>query len=148
MDTSLYKRFVELNHEIARIKDTLSDLQERKRHMMDSILAEFAEEGIDQMRVEVDGETFTIYPNEILRAKAFAGDQERLGDVLEKIGHGDLVRRTINSQTLSAFVRETLAEGPLPAELQEALDLTFDCDVRMRRATRRQSASAAAKKNL
>lgn len=148
MDTSLYKRFVELNHEIAEAKTRLADLQERKRQMTDSILAEFAEEGIDQMRVEVDGEPFTVYPNEILRAKAANGDHDRLNLLLEKYGFGDIIRRSVNSQTLSAFVRERLQEEPLPEDLRAALDVTLDCDVRVRRSTRRQSASSAAKKNL
>ena len=148
MDTSLYKRFVELNHEIAAAKDRLADLQDRKRQMTDQILSEFAEEGVDQMRVDVDGNTFTVYPNEILRAKAAGGDNDHLNLMLEKYGYGDIIRRAVNSQTLSAFVRERLQEEPLPDDLRAALDVTLDCDVRVRRSTRRQSASSAAKKNL
>ena len=55
-----------------------------------------------------------------LKASAVAGKKEELYDLLKSSGYGDLVVETVNPSSLSAFVKEQIAENE--NELPDWLD--------------------------
>ncbi len=144
----LYREFVVCTQEERRVKDDLAAIKEVKARLVADILLAFAEDGVAQMTLEVGGRKATIYPHETLRARAADGDQDRLNAVLRKHGHDSLIRESVNAQTLSAFVREELADDALPADILSALDVYSDLSVRVRQSTKSGSQSSRALKNL
>ena len=147
-NTDIYREFVACVQEEKRVKADLARIREVKKTLTDDILDAFIEDGVSQMRLEVDGGTATIFPHETLRARALEGDNERLNEALREHGFGDLIKEAVNSQTLSAFVREQLADNQLPPSIKSALDVYADSSVRVTQTIKGGSASSRALRNL
>ena len=72
------------------------------------------------------------------RASAAAEHKEELFDALRSSGFGDLIYETINANSLSAFVKEQIAENmnTLPDWLDGLVNLYEKATVGVRKATR------------
>lgn len=72
------------------------------------------------------------------RASAAAGKKDELYDALKQIGFGDLVYETVNSNSLSAFVREQIAENDnrLPDWLDGLVNVFDKTTVGVRKAAK------------
>jgi len=92
----LLKQKNELEAELKSVKGKMSDIE-------DDILDYFAENGVDQIRV--DG--VTLYPRSQLWASAKTETEMK---ILAEHGHQDLVEEKVNTHRLSALIREMLQE--------------------------------------
>ena len=72
------------------------------------------------------------------RASATAGKKDELYDALKQSGFGDLVYETVNANSLSAFVREQIAENDdvLPGWLDGLVNIFEKTTVGVRKAAR------------
>lgn len=72
------------------------------------------------------------------RASATAGRKEELFSALRSAGFGDLVYETVNANSLSAFVKEQIAENgdALPAWLDGLVNVFEKTSVSLRKASK------------
>jgi hypothetical protein len=132
-----------LEEELRTAKDEIASLEESVRNMMQ-------ENSLDRLPVRVGSEKITLYLHRQLWAKPKGGDRESLVAVLKRCGLSDLVQEQYNSSSLSAYVRERLANGhKLQPTLGEALFLDEVISVRGRRSpAASQSKTAKAMKTV
>ena len=73
------------------------------------------------------------------RASAMAGNKEELFEALRREGYGDLVYETVNANSLSAFVKEQIAENDdvLPGWLEGLVSVFEKTSVGVRKSTRK-----------
>ena len=73
------------------------------------------------------------------RASAMAGNKEELFEALRREGYGDLVYETVNANSLSAFVKEQIAENDdvLPRWLEGLVSVLEKTSVGVRKSTRK-----------
>lgn len=73
------------------------------------------------------------------RASAMAGNKEELFEALRREGYGDLVYETVNANSLSAFVKEQIAENDdvLPRWLEGLVSVFEKTSVGVRKSTRK-----------
>lgn len=136
MDMQLAQQYAEviankrrLEDELRSAKDEIASLEEHMRNMMQ-------ENQIDRLPIKVGHETVTLYMHRQLWARPKDGDKERLVRTLKRCGLSDLVQEQYNTSSLSAYVRERLAEGQqLQPTLAGAIDLDEVIQVRGRRST-------------
>ena len=109
------------NHRLFELADELKALRERK----DALEAELKQVNMDIDNVdwhlsnlmgETETQNFTRAGTMFalttkIRASAVAGRREELYAALKENGCGDLVYETVNANSLSAFVKEQIAEN-------------------------------------
>jgi sigma54-dependent transcription regulator len=106
----------------AEVKRLATDLAARE----EVLLEEFAKAGIQNIKTSAGQ---TVYLNREIFAK-LVGDHEEALDAFREAGLGDLVKESVNSQTLRAYVREM--DEVLPEGLQPYIDVTEVFRMRMR----------------
>ena len=92
----------------------------------EQLVEQFAQAGIQNIKTAT-GQTVS------LRREIFAkltGDQKKSYTALRRAGLGDFIKEGVNTQTLSAYVREL--EEVLPKGLQPYIDVTEVYRMRMR----------------
>jgi hypothetical protein len=118
----------ELEDELRTAKDEIANLEAAVRNMME-------ENSIDRLPVRVGASKITLYLHRQLWAKPKGGDKGSLVAVLKRCGLSDLVQEQYNTSSLSAYVRERLANGQkLQPTLDDALYLDEVISVRGRRS--------------
>lgn len=95
--------FIRLKQRKAELEAELKGVEAEIREAQDDLLAQFADAG--RTSETVDG--YTVYRHPQLWASPAEGARVELVDALRETGHAELT--TVNSQTLSSFVRESLA---------------------------------------
>lgn len=95
--------FIRLKQRKAELEAELKGVEAEIREAQDDLLAQFADAG--RTSETVDG--YTVYRHPQLWAGVQEGARADLVDALRETGHADLT--TVNHQTLSSFVRESLA---------------------------------------
>lgn len=93
-------QMVELDAEIKEAERLVESIKARRQVVEEQLLEQFAETGTSSVRV--NGRTVSMRRD--LYSKIL--DAERLNDALREAGFGDLVEEKVNSQRLSALVRE------------------------------------------
>jgi len=117
-----------LEDELRAAKDEIASLEESVRNMLQ-------ENQVDRLPVTVGNEKVTLYVHRQLWAKPKGGDKMNLMAVLKRCGLSDLVQEQYNTSSLSAYVRERLADGQkLQPTLADALVLDEVISVRGRRS--------------
>ena len=126
-----------LEDELRAAKDQIASLEESVRNMLQ-------ENQVDRLPVTVGNEKVTLYIHRQLWAKPKGGDKAALMGVLKRCGLSDLVQEQYNTSSLSAYVRERLADGQqLQPTLSEALVLDEVVSVRGRRSPAASSSKTA-----
>ena len=126
-----------LEDELRAAKDEIASLEESVRNMLQ-------ENQVDRLPVTVGTEKVTLYLHRQLWAKPKGGDKMNLMSVLKRCGLSDLVQEQYNTSSLSAYVRERLANGQkLQPTLTEALTLDEVVSVRGRRSPASRSSKTA-----
>ena len=126
-----------LEDEIRASKDEIASLEESVRNMLQ-------ENQIDRLPVTVGTDKVTLYIHRQLWAKPKGGDKATLMGVLKRCGLSDLVQEQYNTSSLSAYVRERLANGQqLQPTLEEALVLDEVISVRGRRSSAQSDSKTA-----
>ena len=112
----------DLEAEVKRRKDELRRLEEQ-------ILDAFAHDGIQNMKTAFGQ---TVYLNREVFAR-LVGDTKKAHTALRRAGLGDLIKPTVNAQTLRAYVREKEESGEeLPKGLRPYIDIAEIYRLRVR----------------
>ena len=103
---------------MARLIKRKRELEQERRQVMDDmsviegpLLEEMQMEQLSSLPITVDGEKITIYIHNQVWAKAKDGDKDAVTKVLKRCGLKDYVSETYNTNSLSAYVRERIADG-------------------------------------
>lgn len=104
----------------AQVKELNAEIAAAQEQAINAML----ESGVTS--VKVDGAT--IYISSQVSASPADGDEERMCNALEMLEWGDIVKRTVNRNTLASFVKgfrdEESGEIDLPTELKEVIKVT------------------------
>lgn len=111
LNTDWLKEFSDIENQEDELEAKLKVLKDRKKMLIDPILDNMIDEGIDNIRI--NGRT--IYIKSEIWAKVL--DKEKALDVLKEAGMDEYIRTGYNHQSLSAYVREQIKNGE---ELPEA----------------------------
>jgi len=131
VDTTLLREYLRLRDEVEATDERLSALKERRDRVEEELLKAYERNGTSSVRC--DGRT--VYLHRQLWARPKDGDHALVCDLLRAHDLGDLVRTSVNAQTLSSLVRERDAEGtPLPEDLAAAIDVSEAYRLRVRKA--------------
>ena len=112
-----------LEHELRELKVQIATAQE-------PLLEHLAEGGMRSITLD-DGSTVFIHRAVYLGAKDT--NYDRACDALEDAGLGGFVQRRFNSNTISAWYREKIANGEnIPSALEDTLDVAEKINLRVR----------------
>lgn len=123
---------VQLQNRKAELSSELDALAKEIEELNTTLLEDFAKDGLSSVKTDVDGSKVTLYLRRDVYAKVL--DPLRLNDVLRSEGLGDLVKETVNAQTLRAKIREWEDEGGIPASFDTVLTSSEVYSVRIRKA--------------
>ena len=130
------------------LADQLKDLRDTKKNLEQQLKAinaemEAKDTALATAMAESETQNFTrsgtmFCLTNTTRASAAAERKEELFDALRSSGFGDLIYETINANSLSAFVKEQIAENmnTLPDWLNGLVNLYEKATVGVRKATR------------
>ncbi len=126
--TEQVRRYVALDKEKKELKVHLRTVQSELDILEPEVLEAFIEEGVDS--IKVDGRT--VSPKAQVWVSPKREDWETADEAYERAcgalaacGLGQFTGQRFNSQMVSSYVREILAEGSeLPSELEEVLNIT------------------------
>lgn len=139
MNFDKVREFVAVRDEMDALESQLEKLKAKKAPLVDELLEMFAEEGVQNIKLE-DGRTIYLYSQ--LRAGGWKDESgavhtEVTAQALTEAGFDDLVSVTVNSNTLSAWVREQprdeLNRPILPDGLGDKMTIYTLYDVRVRK---------------
>ena len=150
MNMTLFKEFAALVAEKRRLEDGLRKAKDEIASLESNLLNEMQENQIDRLPVKVGSETVTLYIHRQLWARPTEGNKANLVRTLKTCGMSDFVQEQYNTSSLSAYIRERLANGQkLQPTLSQALDLDEVVSIRGRRSpASSNSKTAKAKKTL
>ena len=116
MNMILIKEFVSLENEKAGLEAQLKDVSARRAELKQSILSMFTDANVQNMAV--DGRT--VY----LSRQLWASADEEAHELLKKYDLAWTIKEKVNTQTLSAELRDWEAEGrEVPEDLKEVLKI-------------------------
>lgn len=130
------------------LADTLRSLREEKsetelRLKEINAAIDEADYRLSELMAETETQNFTragmmFCLTSKTRASATAGRKEELFSALRSAGFGDLVYETVNANSLSAFVKEQIAENgdALPAWLSGLVNVFEKTSVSLRKASK------------
>ena len=131
-----------------RLKELLKELRDAKKaaeEELKSINAEIddVEYRLSELMISSETQNFTragtmFCLSTTTRASAAAGMKEELFDALRSKGFGELIYETVNANSLSAFVKEQIAENgdELPDWLKGLVNVFEKTTVTVRKAAR------------
>lgn len=104
MNQDLIDKYVDLKANIKELEDRVKELKEKTKPVEKQVLSEFETDGIQSIK---DTSGRTIY----LQSQLWAGRDPDVGEEafimsLRENGYDDLVQEKVNTQTLSAVMRE------------------------------------------
>ena len=127
------KHIAEIDAEISDLEYKIKDLKLERARLEEQAIDYLLDLGVDSMRVDLPNGKRTLYLKEEIWASATAPDA-----LTHNLDTADMVRPTVNGQTLSAWVREQPrdAEGNpiLPADIAEAIKVSRVTKLRTRKA--------------
>jgi len=136
------ERMFELADKLKALRDEKNEAERRLK----DINAELDETdaALAQLMTDTETQNFTrsgimFCLTHTLRASAAAERKEELFDVLRSEGHGGLIYETVNANSLSAFVKEQMAENGdvLPDWLHGLVKVFEKTTVGVRKAARK-----------
>lgn len=135
VDLSPFKKFIELTREKNRLRDELKAVTAEWSDMARELPTALVDMGMPSMKLEVDGQAYTLFAKTTVRARAKDGDQVSLNHALEEHGYGDLIQERVNAQTLQALVNEySRSEEGIPSWLGSVVDTFDDTQLSARKA--------------
>lgn len=130
------------------LADRLKELREAKKTVEEELKSINAEIGeveyrLSELMISSETQNFTragtmFCLSTTTRASAAAGMKEELFDALRSKGFGELIYETVNANSLSAFVKEQIAENgdELPDWLKGLVNVFEKTTVTVRKAAR------------
>lgn len=122
----LFKRFIELNQQKNDLKAREKELNAEIKVIEQNVLDYMAETGMD--KVSYDGNTVYLAANLSVAAKDKASAIEYMKEIAP-----ELVKPTMNTNSLRAFVKEMKAEQALPEDFEDHFEITEFYQARVRR---------------
>jgi len=123
------------------LRDEKAEAEQRLKELNAAI--DEAEYRLSEMMAESETQNFTrqgmmFCLTTKTRASAMAGRKEELFEALRGEGYGDLVYETVNANSLSAFVKEQMAENgdALPGWLDGLVNVFEKTGVSLRKASK------------
>jgi hypothetical protein len=150
MDMNLAKQFGSLIARKREVEDELRAVKSEIAALEPLLLEELRNNQMERLSVSTGNGSVTLYTHKLLVAKPKDGNRPQVVATLKANGLADLVSENYNSNTLSAYVREHLANGEmLPAALAEVIETEEIVSLRGRRsAATSESKTAAAVRTL
>lgn len=129
IDHGLLRQFIALSMELRETEATAADLKERVAGLKEQLIDQFVNSGTD--RITVDG--MTVYTSVTTWASIPDPNKEAAYRFMARNPElRDLVKKTVNSQQLSAYVREmNRLNQPLSKRFAELIKITDKPDVRV-----------------
>lgn len=143
LDTDLARRFAETTQRKREAEEALREINKELAAIEKPLRHEMQLAGVASLPIETPSGRMTVYTHSTLWAKPKKDvDRQSVCDALEATGLDDLVSRNFNTHSVSAYVRETLAEGtPLDDRLSDVLDVLEVTNVRAVRSSGGKSAA-------
>jgi hypothetical protein len=107
------RAFAKLTREKQNLQAQLDNINEDLTRREEALLTRFADEGMDSIRVVLGKEKVTLFPRRELWASPVKGQEKHLFTLLRRNRLGDLVKEKVNTQSLSALMREMDKDGKL-----------------------------------
>ena len=124
----LATEFVKLDDMIRELEATAKTLRKKKERLGEDLMGRMVDEGAPSLEVwsEQGGGKVRVYPTSKLYARRDAEATEtEFEQAIQESGYGDLIKRTVNTNSLSAVVREVAESAGVresgPAVIKEAL---------------------------
>lgn len=140
MDNS--EKLFELADKLKALRDEKKEVEQRLKHVNAEL--EEADAALAQLMTETETQNFTrsgtmFCLTNTTRASATADRKDDLFEALRCEGHGGLIYETVNANSLSAFVKEQIAENDdvLPGWLEGLVNVFEKATVGVRKATRK-----------
>jgi hypothetical protein len=135
VDLSPFRKFIELTARKNQLRAELKAITEEWSEMARELPSSLVDMGMPSMKLEVDGQAYTLFAKTTVRARAKSGDHEALNETLVDHGYGDLVQQRVNTQTLQALVNEyNRSEEGIPPWLASVVDTYDDTQLSARKA--------------
>ena len=138
MDT---EKMFELADRLRALRDEKAEAEQRLKEINAAI--DEADYRLSELMAETETQNFTragmmFCLTTKTRASATAGRKEELFSALRGAGFGDLVYETVNANSLSAFVKEQIAENgdALPAWLDGLVNVFEKTSVSLRKSSK------------
>lgn len=150
MDMELAREYAAAIGYKKKLEEQLGSIKDKIARLEDAVMNMMQEEQLDRLPINLGIDTITLFIHRQLWAKPKDGDKERVVRTLKDVGLGDLVAESYNTNSLSAYVREQLANGEdLEPELADVIDINEVASVRGRRTPNTDdSQTAKAIRNL
>lgn len=140
----LVNRFIELEEMRKSREGEIDEIKKEVAELEPQIMERFENAGMQSMKSK---QGTVIYVRRDLWAGAKEGADVLLLEALKSVGLGDMVKEKVNTQTLSAYIREQEKEqfganvaakpeeiiGVLPEGLREAVNITEKFSLRTRK---------------
>lgn len=137
MELNMY----ELAEQLKRLREEKKDAEQRVKDINADIYK--TEYALVQLMAETETQNFTRAGTMFslttkTRASAMAGRKDELYSALKENGFGDLVYETVNANSLSAFVKEQIAENQdtVPDWLNGLVNVYEQASVSVRKSTK------------
>lgn len=108
MNTENIRKYAQLVEQKRKVQAMLKDLDSAIGTYRETILADYAEAGLQSCKVEVDGKKANVFVRRQIWANAKDGDTKSAVEALKHAGVGFLVEEKYNTHSLSSWVREQL----------------------------------------
>jgi hypothetical protein len=140
----LVNRFIELEEMRKSREGEIDEIKKEVAELEPQIMERFENAGMQSMKSK---QGTVIYIRRDLWAGAKEGAEVLLLEALKSVGLGDMVKEKVNTQTLSAYIREQEKDqfganvsakpeeiiGVLPEGLREAVNITEKFSLRTRK---------------
>ncbi len=140
-DLWIQKKMFELADTLRALRDEKAEAEQRLKEINAAI--DEADYRLSELMAETETQNFTragmmFCLTTKTRASATAGRKEELFSALRGAGFGDLVYETVNANSLSAFVKEQIAENgdALPAWLDGLVNVFEKTSVSLRKSSK------------
>ncbi|MCM1270809.1 MAG: hypothetical protein NC247_09340 [Ruminococcus flavefaciens] len=137
MELNMY----ELAEQLKQLREAKKDAEQRVKDINAEI--DKTEYALVQLMAETETQNFTRAGTMFslttkTRASAMAGRKDELYSALKENGFGDLVYETVNANSLSAFVKEQIAENQdiVPDWLNGLINVYEQTSVSVRKSTK------------
>lgn len=134
-------RMYELAEQLKQLREEKKDAEQRVKDINAEI--DKTEYALVQLMAETETQNFTRAGTMFslttkTRASAMAGRKDELHFALKENGFGDLVYETVNANSLSAFVKEQIAENQdtVPEWLNGLVNVYEQTSVSVRKSTK------------
>lgn len=138
MDLDPFRKFAQLHAAYKAADAEKKRLKSELDAMQEALVSTMALEGVPRVSIDVEGVgSLTLFPRTTRYARPLDGDAERMHEALREAGMGDIVKETVNTNTLSAIVRESLdpENDSLPEELMATIDVSEKHEMALRKST-------------